>query len=370
MKKHSTRVLLQLNKYYKQMSKQSQPWLNSAVGDIVFILSPAFLALFLVLLFPSIFQNTSGIPLVYWMILIVFIDVAHVYSTLYRTYFNPKNFKEKYPLLIIIPLACYLTGVFLYQIGAIWFWRLLAYLAVYHFIRQQYGFLKLYSRNESQNKILKLIDKIAIYTATLYPLIFWHLSSVRNFNWFVDGDFLTFRNDLLLRLSGIAYLLIISVYLIKELMQIIKLKWINIPRNLIVLGTFLSWYFGIVYFNGDMAFTTLNVISHGIPYMALIWFFEKQKMEKEASKNDFLKHCFGQYGILFFLIPLILFAYLEEGLWDGLIWREHSNVFKFFSVFPQINSKEVLSLLIPLLALPQSTHYVLDGFIWKRKNNF
>ena len=25
--------------------------------------------------------------------------------------------------------------------------------------------------------------------------------------------------------------------------------------------------------------------------------------------------------------------------------------------------------LVPLLALPQLTHYVLDGFVWKRKNN-
>jgi hypothetical protein len=26
----------------------------------------------------------------------------------------------------------------------------------------------------------------------------------------------------------------------------------------------------------------------------------------------------------------------------------------------------VLMWLVPLLALPQSTHYVLDGFIWRR----
>jgi hypothetical protein len=25
--------------------------------------------------------------------------------------------------------------------------------------------------------------------------------------------------------------------------------------------------------------------------------------------------------------------------------------------------------LVPLLALPQSTHYVLDGFIWRRKKD-
>jgi hypothetical protein len=64
---------------------------------------------------------------------------------------------------------------------------------------------------------------------------------------------------------------------------------------------------------------------------------------------------------------LILFAYFEEGLWDGLVWKEHASVFKPFATLPAINSDMLLALIVPLLALPQSTHYVLDGFIWKMK---
>ena len=34
-------------------------------------------------------------------------------------------------------------------------------------------------------------------------------------------------------------------------------------------------------------------------------------------------------------------------------------------------SENLLSILVPLLALPQITHYILDGFIWKiRKDEF
>ena len=142
----------------------------------------------------------------------------------------------------------------------------------------------------------------------------------------------------------------------------------NIPKNMVMAGTYLSWYFGIVYYNGDMAFTTLNVISHGIPYMGLVWFAEKKRYQaKKEKRNTLLKLTFSKYGLFSFFGLIILFAYLEEGLWDGLVWREHQSVFSFFQHLPTISSPVLLALLVPLLSLPQSTHYVLDGFIWRRQ---
>lgn len=352
------------------MDKQRQPWLNSAISDSIFILSPPFFSLLLIFVFPGQFQKAEGIPVVHWLFLIVFIDVAHVYSTLYRTYFNTRNLKKEYVLLTAIPILCYTTGVLIYSYDGLLFWRLLAYLAVYHFIRQQYGFMRLYSRSERLPKYFKTIDLISIYTATIYPLIFWHLKGSRNFNWFVEGDFLSFKNDRLLQISTYIYFASITIYLVKEIVLIIKERQFNIPRNLLVFGTFLSWYFGIVYFNGDLAFTTINVISHGIPYMALIWFFEKKKNNVATGKNKILQLSFGKYGLFYFLIILIAFAYFEEGLWDGFIWKEHQTVFSIFAGLPQINNQYLLAFIIPLLALPQSTHYVLDGFIWRKNRHF
>ena len=58
-------------------------------------------------------------------------------------------------------------------------------------------------------------------------------------------------------------------------------------------------------------------------------------------------------------------AYLEEALWDVMIWREHTQFFQWFAFLPSVSDHTLLALLVPLLALPQATHYVLDGFIWK-----
>ena len=125
----------------------------------------------------------------------------------------------------------------------------------------------------------------------------------------------------------------------------------------------------------------VNVISHGVPYMALIWLYHRVSpgkygkveelpapgFERAASfLEKFVAVCLSYLPV--FLAVLVLFAYLEEGFWDGLIWREHLRFFSPFQYLPQITDKGVLAILIPLLALPQSTHYVLDGFIWRVKD--
>lgn len=353
----------------KDGNQVGQPWLNSAWSDTIFILSPPFLSLLMVCLFPEQFKVTTAMPVVYWVLLVVFIDVAHVYSTLYRTYFNAERLKKQHNLLISIPLICYVAGVMLYHVDGLLFWRVLAYLAVFHFIRQQYGFMRLYSRTENKKRWERIIDSVSIYTATLYPMLYWHFGGSRNFNWFVPDDFIHFPAGFIVDIATWIYFTIIAVYVVKELVLLLKKQRLNVPGNLLMGGTFLSWYFGIVYFNGDMAFTTLNVISHGIPYIALVWFFEKKNYQRNpAHKNSLIRLSFSKYGVLFFIVIIMTLAYIEEGLWDGLVWKEHTSIFSIFSSLPQILDAQMLTILVPLLALPQSTHYVLDGFIWKIRN--
>lgn len=57
-------------------------------------------------------------------------------------------------------------------------------------------------------------------------------------------------------------------------------------------------------------------------------------------------------------------ALVEEGLCDRLVWHERDWLFPLASV-----DVEARWLLVPVLALPQITHYVLDAFLWKRRDN-
>lgn len=347
--------------------RNTQPWIGNKYTDILFVLLPPFASLLLIFIFPSLFRDANAMPDYWWVVLILLIDVAHVYSTLYRTYFDKETFRQQRNRLIAIPLVAFITGVMLYYAGPLIFWKILAYLAVYHFVRQQYGFMRIYARKEKSSIITRRIDAVTIYAATLYPILFWHFSPGRNFNWFVEGDFFSFSNSsIVLLVLGIIYLLILLAYVIEETVQVIRTGYFNVPKNMVVLGTVLSWYFGIVYFNGDLAFTVLNVVSHGIPYMALIWMYgKKTRAHGRYEKNKLLKLTFSKYGIVIFLLLIFVFAYVEEGLWDTTLWKEHQEVFSAFHFSDARPGDALLSLLVPLLALPQITHYVIDAYIWR-----
>ena len=47
---------------------------------------------------------------------------------------------------VLVPVAAYAVGVALYSEGELNFWRVLAIVAVFHFVRQQYGWVALYRR--------------------------------------------------------------------------------------------------------------------------------------------------------------------------------------------------------------------------------
>lgn len=351
------------------MNSQRQPWIYSAPVDGVFILAPAFIITAVVLLFQKNIAAVDAIPTWLWGILIVGVDVGHVYSTLFRTYADPEERRQHANLYILVPLVCWVAGTLLYSVSALWFWRALAYLAVFHFVRQQYGFMMIYRHKDKASAAMRRLDKIAIYMATLYPLIYWHTHIPRHFDWFVDNDFISAPLPVLNWVGLIVYGLVLGAYAIKEILFFLQHRTINIPKNLLIIGTALSWFVGIVYFNNDLAFTATNVIAHGIPYIALIWIYGRNRGAStprlELFRGFSFKQLFSLPMLPVYIGALVLLGYIEEGLWDGFIWTEHKNFFHLFQTLPSINDKALMSWFIPLLALPQMTHYVLDAFIWR-----
>jgi len=344
-------------------------WLLSRTFDLLFIISPSFFAVIFVLCFSNQLTNLTEIPTWGWVVLILGIDVSHVYSSLFRTYFHKKEFFKNKTLFTLVPSISFIFGILIYSFNALYFWRLLAYLAVFHFIRQQYGFMRLYSRKESLSPWSRGIDSLLIYMTMVFPIAYWHTHLPRNFQWFIYGDFIRGIPQILTSLLLFFYCFCILIYIIKEIFHTIKTLSFNLPKNLIILGTALSWYVGIVFTNDDLSFTITNVITHGIPYIALVWLFGFRESHKEekliAFANIDYKYFFSRQTIPLFFFLLLLLAYLEEGLWAGIVWRERLEFFNLFAWLPEIQNHDTLSLIVPLLTLPQLTHYILDGFIWK-----
>ena len=111
--------------------------------------------------------------------------------------------------------------------------------------------------------------------------------------------------------------------------------------------------------NGDAAFTITNVVLHGVPYMALVsW--TCGRTWSHLGRGPLRPSWFRPRSALLFLAPLLLLAFVEEGLWDWFVWQDHPAIFGAFSI-----PAGLAAVAVPVLAVPQLTHYVLDAFIWK-----
>ena len=229
-------------------------------------------------------------------------------------------------------------------------------------------------------------DKTAVYIGTVFPVIYWHLTPDRVFNWFIPGDFISFAGLLgTIEASAIGPSLFLATKLVFYGIWIWAPLWwflvhLSIGRRyglapptgkiFWVLGTWVNWYLGIVYFNSDLIFTITNVIAHGIPYYALIGIYAHRKMEDGGygqisgpPKPIFKRVIF--YGL--FIIPILMLAMGEEYMWNFLIYREFGEFFELLWAWPgeQISSPVWTAFWIAMLSLPQVVHYLLDGFIWK-----
>lgn len=351
------------------MKPSGQPWILSARYDSAFILAPALVVALIASLFHQQLIALGDMPNWLWLLLIVGIDAGHVYTTLFRTYLEKQAWRQFPALLTFIPLGVWMLGCLLYSMDSFWFWRALVYLAMFHFVRQQYGFMMIYARNEKGLPgYFRKIDQAAIYSATLYPLLYWHLHQ-RNFDWFIAGDILPLHLPQLGRLIDLLYAAVLCIYALKEIKLFKLTKTLNWPRNLMLAGTALSWYVGIVAFNNDLIFSATNIVAHGVPYYALIWAYGFKHNRREIRAQPYVfkwvNKLFIRRNACFYLLLMLLLAYTEEGLWDGLIWQEHVLIFAAFSWLRTIHTPALDVWLVPLLTLPQSTHYLLDAYIWR-----
>jgi hypothetical protein len=342
----------------KSTGENSQ-WLFSRNVDLSVFLGSAVASLLLLALGWRLGILNEESPDWTWISAVLLIDVAHVWSTSFRVYFDKEELKRRLWLYLLVPVFGYAVGVALYSEGELTFWRALAIVAVFHFVRQQYGWVALYRRKLHETaKWIWWIDAAAVYLATIYPLAFWMTSLPRNFQWFVANDFFQlpdFVDDVLFPV----YVLALIAYFAKSTYLYYSEGFLNPGKDIVVATTAVCWYVGIVIFNSDYAFTVTNVIIHGAPYFALIYFYARSRRETTGRVYRTLSQ-----NWLIFLSTLWALAYIEELFWDRGVWHERDWLFG-----AGWNWEEWKVYLVPLLAVPQLTHYILDGFIWRRRGN-
>ncbi|HYO62935.1 MAG TPA: hypothetical protein VER08_04690 [Pyrinomonadaceae bacterium] len=334
-------------------------WLFSARADVSVFLGSAVVSLLALWVGARAGVLEGDSPDWSWVPAVLLVDVAHVYATLFRVYLDGEELRRRLWLYVLVPAVTYALGVALYSEGEMLFWRALAYAAVFHFVRQQYGWVALYrARAGERGRFGRWVDTSAIYLATVYPLVHWHANTPRRFAWFVQNDFaalpLFFERAL-----RPAYYAALALYAARSLHGWLVRREGNPGKDIVVATTAVCWYVGIVAFDSDYAFTVTNVVIHGVPYMALVYWYARTRRDELGRAYKLLAR-----GPVVFLLTLWLLAYAEELVWDRGVWHERAWLFG-----AAWDLSALKTWLVPALALPQAAHYVLDGFIWRRRGN-
>lgn len=341
-------------------------WIKSARFDWWWFIAPQLLPALAIFFLPQAFlknQETEIFPMS-WVLIVLCVDVTHVYAIVYKTYFKQEAWKTLGFKMKIFPFVVWLGGIFIYSISSYLFWSLLAYFAVYHFIRQQYGFFRMYTRVQEEVPWKRYMLNSTIYASTVIPVLIWHCRGQQNFNWMQKGDFKYWNLPQLEPILTVLLIIILCIYLYLEYEENKKeLGW-NWGRILLTLSTAFAWYVSILVINNDFTFSLVNVLGHGIPYFALVWISEKKNAQNE--NEPVLKLIYGKLGILLFGVIIFCMAYLEEGFWDTFVWREHQETFGWMYFTENIDDNQILAFIVPLLIMPQVVHYILDAYIWKK----
>lgn len=330
-------------------------WLVSAKFDCLWFIAPGFLSLLVVAPVVLGVWDFGEVSPVSWLLLVVFVDVAHVWTTLFRTYMDTEERRRRPWLYWGTPLLVFIGGFLVHSAKPIWFWSLFAYVAVYHFIKQQYGFVSLYRYRAGERRgWVRRLDQCAIYAGAGVPVLYWHTTLPRDISWFVDGDFLGPLPNSVMTLGWIVYG-VTGVMWVGHRLWDVRLRGPQWGRDLTMTATWMTWYVGIVLTDLDFVFTATNVVIHGVPYAALVWHSSRR------SKHSI--HQASRPNIWIFISTCLLLALIEEGLWDVSVWHERAN---WFGTLPDSwATPRTLDIAVPLLMVPQATHYILDGFIWK-----
>ncbi len=366
-----------------ELKQTGSPWLFSRSIDLLVLGLPVWATWVVCCTLPDAVLERP-LSLWMWALLIVGIDVSHVWSTLFRTYLDRREFAAHRAVLVRTPFLAFGLFFLLASFSSLWFWRVMAYLALFHFVKQQYGFFALYgARFKFRTRHRIFADSTAIYLATLYPVLYWHFTSDRSFAWFVSGDFFSGSALVgcgldtlpLLAIAGnLLYWIVISGWCAEEI-YLCRRHRVALPvgKILWLLTTAGTWYLGIVHFNSDIVFTLTNVIAHGVPYIALIFFYVEKKSKIVETSRPVPRGRIGG-SVLFMLGVTLLLAFGEEYLWDLFLYQERGALFEWFFAYPLrvLQTPAGQALALALLSVPQVTHYVLDGFIWKnnKKNPY
>jgi hypothetical protein len=282
------------------------------------------------LIYPLIGPQFSFLTAVWWSGILA--NNSHVFGSLFRIYGDQREFRKFARLYVLLPVFLFLFIFTLQMIAPQGYVEtLIAYAAMIHFIRQQYGWMRLSLRNSGVTDSTRLFFTIAVYIFSVVPVVILHMQPEKY--WLHPRDLFSIPRFAFL--IPILHLITIAMFVAFSIICFWRQKTKFEPSFLIGLSTFVCWYVGITVLSNPFPV----VILHAAPYFLLVYRYGANQLTSPSHSRALRQIFAGPLGFLgfylllagstFFLYPpnglfmgsLLLTAALFHYITDAIVWR-------------------------------------------------
>ena len=383
-----------MEKFWKSF-KNDQPWILSWWGDVFGLHFMPFLGLLFLLIKPSFFFNRNiffGLPLT----IILFIDWGHIFAQWFRIYGNPAETQlaKKFYLFLYFAFIG-LIYIYLVYFPIMYLVSFLVYFVLFHFMKQQIGYIKIAARGKKRNKKWKdLVEDVFFYGGIITPILYWHFNSPKAlsfFPWFKSLITIPLDQSVMILPIGIYFTSMIC-YVFWEIQSYKAGEGFNFPKNLAILSSHLGW--GIVSLFPDYFFLIYFAIiwAHDVSYIFFGWSIGNRDQRLQAPKVKKRFHWSSPLGAIGYFIAIMVLGdvvltiaklfqnypkvsyYPEDILY---LPKEIGHKFSEFLTSQlnflkeiQIKERSVKTFGFSVFFGTQAHHYLIDRYLWRKEKDY
>jgi hypothetical protein len=355
--------------------RPAQNWVLDPIQDFLFIIAAPLICLGLAVLAMQYYGAARGATMV--IMAHVVLTVAHHMPTFIRIYGDLdllQRFKRNFLLGPVVPVlfsVAVLGYINYHQYPVEYFLYLYIFLALWdpwHFLRQHFGFMRIYDRhNKAPVKLASNMD--------------WAICGI----WFVhimaaSADWIPGLLEDLYRNTHIPLLLFLPQGFIGALKAITG--WFAVAASAIYAG-YLVWClrrgyyisiaklalltctFGVMYFTYTpndwilqlvpawgfkVGFATLGIV-HMTQYLAIVWRYDQRIAQQGRARPNWFQKLHGQRTAVGVILAAIVYVLFCIG-YGNVITTSHEN-------------RWLMSILLAVGFTSTLMHYYFDGFIWR-----
>lgn len=350
---------------------KKQPWFHSWYADFFGLHFLPFFFVIIALFELPPFGNSSLHLMGTFIALIIIVDWAHIFAQWYRIYSNPAESsfnKWFYPIsyILLIPVIAsivHFSGRFPVE-------RFFVYFVIYHFIKQHYGYTRIYSFADGiKSRGESFCETSLVYSTMVVPLIYWHITFPdKSFLWklfFLESAFF----ELLIFPALMYYFFSLVGYAYFEYKRYQRTKFFNYPKTLAILSPALGWGIISLFPESKYLIYFSIVLTHDMSYSFFVWLIGRRD-RKLLSNNVSWFSWSSIPGFFFYFAVIILVSQVILVVHHRYVGHSVPNpIFGDFFNFLVYSPGWKQDFGVALFFATQGHHYFIDRFLWKKEKD-